>query len=165
MPAVARALARPVTISKNVRKTALIFFIAGVIVFSFQVFLDWAWGIPFLHGFSYYMVYTYFQFHALQSSGSSVGSVAFLAAAAATAGLTIYRLDKGTGSAFRQALETFTLPAILVLIFGVAVFGQSYLMPDHVTYFATWSLGGVYLVSNYFVLIVSASLETMLLLW
>lgn len=165
MPSVARALARPVTISKNVRRTALVLFVAGTVVYSFMVFVDWAAGISFLHRFHNYIVSHYFYFHAFQSTGPAVGCVAFLAATFATLGLTIYHLDNGMASALKQALRTFTLPAILVLMVGLVVFWRASGMQEHVTFFAMWSLDGVYLISNYFVLIVSASLETMLLLW
>jgi hypothetical protein len=48
---------------------------------------------------------------------------------------------------------------------GLIIFGQADMMTAHATNFVTWELDGAYLVSNYLLLIVSASLEAMLLLW
>lgn len=97
------------------------------------------------------------------NSPAAIGTIAFLAAAFATLGLVVYHLEKGLASAFEWALTAFTLPAIIVFIVGLWVFAPSQ-MVLHVTNFAEWSLGGVFVLSNWTVLVVSASLETTLLL-
>jgi hypothetical protein len=98
----------------------------------------------------------FFMFHTIQAQGSSVGVVAL-----GLWSLTVLCLTFRKG--FIGALRIFGLPAIVFL--GVALLyffrGQ---MTDHATNFTTWSLGGIYILSNWTVFVASASLEAALLL-
>ena len=142
---IAHALAQSVPISKNIRKTALALSVIGMIIFFFMVFLDVTLKAPFLHSFSTDVIHRYFEFKLFQSKNSAIGGVALIAALVATLGLTIYHLDNGVASAFKQALKTFTLPGILVLMVGLVIFGQADMMTAHATNFVTWELDGAYL--------------------
>jgi len=98
----------------------------------------------------------FFMFHTIQAQGSSVGVVAL-----AIWGLTVLCLTLRKG--FIGALRIFGLPAIVFL--GVTLL-YFYLdqMTNHATNFTTWSLGGIYILSNWTVFVASASLEASLIL-
>lgn len=170
-PSVASFLTSPIKCSENTKRAALSIFICGTILFFFMVSLDWFynfWGNSYLRSIHDYFVSNYFSFHALQSTGNAVGSVGFLGALGATICLAIYNLQKGRLGALSYALKRFLLPAIMIMIGGLIVFGQSPQMLNHVTYFTSWTLkspfGTLHLVSNYFVLVFSAFLEIILIL-
>jgi hypothetical protein len=93
------------------------------------------------------------------------GEAAFLAAALATLGFAAHRLEKGWALAIRWAFRSFTLPAIIALMVGLLLCYNppAVVMADHVADFANWSLGGVYVLSNWTVLAISVSLEALLL--
>lgn len=98
----------------------------------------------------------FFMFQTIQAQGSSVGVVAL-----GIWSLTVLCLALRKG--FIGALRIFGFPAIVFL--GVALL-YFYLdqMTNHATNFTTWSLGGIYILSNWTVFIVSASLEASLIL-
>jgi hypothetical protein len=169
-PSVASFLTAPIKCSENMKRAAVSIFICGTLLYFFMVSLDWFfnfWGNSYLHSIHVYFVSHYFSFQALPSTGNSVGFVGFLAALVATICLAIYNLQKGVLGALSYALKTFLLPVIMIMIGGLIVFGQSNQMINHVTYFASWTLGSkfAYLVSNFFVLVYSAFLEIILILF
>ncbi len=156
MKRAALSLSHPVTLSKPMRRLAFSISLAGAVAFLVMVGIDVSYAqkyFPSLHD-SASTALSYFHFYALQPQGSALGSMAVLAATVATLGFMIYHLEKGLPSAFAWALRRFTLPAIITLQVLLLVSDPSE-MPVHVTNFASWSLGGVAVLSNWFVLIVA----------
>jgi hypothetical protein len=70
-------------------------------------------------------------------------------------GLTVAVLALHRG--FVGAMKVFGLPAILFLEVALLVF-QPIAVPTMVTVFASWSVGGIELASNWFVLIITSFL-------
>lgn len=81
---------------------------------------------------------------------------AFEALLASVFCIAVYGLGKGTWSAFKDAVS---IGAIAVVLFeaGLFIFGRIW-MPLYVTTFTTWSVSGVSVLSNWFVLFVSGFL-------
>jgi hypothetical protein len=75
----------------------------------------------------------------------------------ALVGFTLYGLQNGAFKAVKDSVRFFAVPGLLFLEVLVLVFDGSE-MADHVTNFATWSVGGVYLLSNWNVLFAASFL-------
>jgi len=98
----------------------------------------------------------FFMFQTIQAQGSSVGVVAL-----GIWSLTVLCLALRKG--LIGALRIFGLPAIVFL--GVTlIYFYIDQMTNHATNFTTWSLGGIYVLSNWTVFVASASLEAALIL-
>ena len=73
-----------------------------------------------------------------------------------TGALVASRLEKGVWAALKEGLTRFAAPLALVFEIGLLIFAP-YGMIDHVMNFAGWHYG-IYLVSNWLVLIVASFL-------
>ncbi|MGP8124325.1 MAG: hypothetical protein ACLQEQ_00410 [Nitrososphaerales archaeon] len=132
--------------------TVLVLSIVGVISFSMMVFVDVGYNIPAVSYTAKYIL-----FHYIDLNGIYLSQVAFPIAVLTTLGLTAYRIDWGLAPALRWALRAFTFPAITILQVGILIF-DSREIALYATKFVPWSLGGIWVVSNWFLLIVSAFL-------
>lgn len=92
----------------------------------------------------------FFYFKSIQTTGSSFGVAAFV-----VWGLISFCLFLAKG--LTSAMRIFGLPSILFLMILLLIFDSGE-MPMHATNFTTWSLSGISIVSNWFVLIVTSSL-------
>ena len=168
IPSLSRALTRPVALPNSAKTVVLFISVLGAV--SYFSLLDFGLSVPFLTPF-------------LDSAFSvgrpplnlDLGSVSFGFALATTLGFTVYRLDRGLVTAFKWSLMVFSSPAVLVQTVGLALDG----LPNHaemviyVTKFARWSFGsinfdsgwdGLYVLSNWTVLTLAASLLLVLVL-
>jgi hypothetical protein len=152
LPSVARLSAHQVVLSHRIRITTLLFSVAGAIAFLAMAAIDVGYNIPSLAATSKWILFHYIDLH-----GIYLSEVAFPVAVVTTLGFTIYRLERGLSYALKWALRTFTLPAITALEVGILVF-DSREINLYATKFVPWSLDGICLVSNWFVLIVALSL-------
>jgi len=168
IPSISLALTRPVPLPKSAKKAVLLISFLGAV--SYFSLLDFGLSVPFVTPF-------------LDSAFSvgrpplnlDLGTVAFAFAAITTLGLTVYRLDRGLVSAFTWSLMMFSFPAVLVQTVGLALDGlpNQAEMVIYVTKFAQWSFGsinfdsgweGIYVLSNWTVLAVAASLFLVLVM-
>lgn len=158
MPSVTRALTHRMAVPRNTRRVVLFLSVIGAIAFSVTVFVDVGYNVPSLADTSRWILFNYIDLH-----GIYLSMVAFPIAAMTTLGFTVYKLEDGPASALKWAFKTFALPATTALEVGILVFDLREIALS-ATKFVPWSLYGIYLVSNWFVLIVSVSLLAMLVL-
>jgi hypothetical protein len=88
-------------------------------------------------------------------SSGSFGYISFVLFADAAVTLLAFFLYKGLLGAVKNTLRFLVVPGILVLEVGLLSWpasARSAAMAGHVTNFATWSIGGTYLLSNWTVL-------------
>jgi len=89
--------------------------------------------------------------------GPWLGLSAFILVFGATICVVLFRLDKGLYESLRNTLTFFTFPMVLILQVSLLILGRQE-MAIHVTDFVAGSIGGVDLVSNWFVLVVVSGL-------
>lgn len=161
IPIAHHALTRPVILPENISKVvpllslipgALFILLSERVYYPIPVVKDALWhafliGLPPLHD-------------------PDVIALPFLIVA--TLGFMLHRLDRGFVSAFKWSLKVFVLPGLLLLTVGLWL-NESPEMVIYVTKLTQWSFGnidisrgwnGLYLLSNWTVLVVAASLFT-----
>jgi hypothetical protein len=94
------------------------------------------------------------------AQGMTLGYSAGALFCAALVGFTVYGYPKGLFRAFKDAINFFAIPGILFLEGNLLIFDFDQ-MSLHVTDFATWSVGGTYLLSNWTVLISASFLAVL----
>jgi hypothetical protein len=160
-PRVPASFSRPLSLPKALSKSMLLASIVLGVLYFWTVAIDVAYaGFPSLRPYATWCIKTFFAFHSFQAQGSSLGVMGFLFLAVATVGFFVCGLPKGLLNAVRDSILRFAAPAVLILMVGLLLFDFRE-MPTHATNFAVWSVpyhDSIYLVSNWFVLIVAASL-------
>ncbi|MGD0476885.1 MAG: hypothetical protein ABSB29_01820 [Nitrososphaerales archaeon] len=149
-------LSKPHNLSRRLRTSVLslawLFIILYLIVVALNLLPD---IIPSTKRFIYDMDGRYLSFHTFQTTGTSLGVLGFLFLISAGVFLAIYWMNKGISKSLQEVIKFLIIP--MVFAHQVALLLVNLIeMPDHVTNFATWSYAGVYLMSNWFVLVVSS---------
>lgn len=147
-------LSRSFRLPKALRVSVLLASFVLAILYLWMVTLDLMWHIPPQSQYAMQSIAAYFSCLHLQTASSVLGTVGFLCFVGAAIGFVAYGLDKGALRAVRDALVFFATPATLTLQGGLLLFDRNQ-MTTHVTLLVPWSLGGVDIVSNWFVLVVT----------
>lgn len=153
-------LRRSVTSPRAVRAALGVVAACGFGIFIYEEFFNILfaythWSLA-IHLFNAFIGHSYWSPLIAGGSTGAASEFAFSALVAASVAVGLLRARFGLFEGFRSCVLAFTAVAtasqLALLLFDVKE------MEFHVTSFVTWSLGGVYLLSNWTVLVASGSL-------
>ncbi|MGD0318959.1 MAG: hypothetical protein ABSB56_04625 [Nitrososphaerales archaeon] len=132
--------------------------VSGGLAFVTAAVLDWRSNIPSYTAGSSLLIGA--QTGTTTAGLGELGARGLAVMLAGICGFILFNLDRGIWSASRDALLRFAAPLVLFLEVGLLVFAPLSMF-DHAVAFLKLQEGGIQPLSNWFVLIVSASLTLM----
>ena len=148
-----RLLLRPIRLPPRARRGLLFLVALCAFVFVAMALIDATYR---LSGVSRQIVEA-FHFQSFQTQGGAFGTVAFSLLAVAVVAMTLRDAGSGFWPSFELAFTRLGGAATLILMIGLLAFDSNE-MPIHATNFTVWSWAGVYLLSNWFVLVLASFL-------
>ena len=148
-------LDKPRALPRQVKLTGATIAASGAVIFVVVAVLDWKSNIPSYIAGSSLLIGA--QTGTITAGLGQLGTRGLAVMFAGICGFILFRLDRGLWSASRDALLRFAAPLVLILEVGLLVLAPLSMF-DHAIAYLKLQEGGVQILSNWFVLIVSAIL-------